>query len=554
MSYQVQQIIEGKGMPVCVAKDDPVSKALALMIEHDYSQLPVIRKDHDIEFPEGMITYEGILRGVRNFKAKIEDLKVRDVMVSAPIYNIEDDLFDILDRLKETNAVLIIHTHAPDLVGIVTSYDTAEYFRNRTEDLMRVEDIELMVKEFIRAAYLDKNGELDEAKLKSAVAQITTYKKANGQSEKQLSFDDLGLADYISLLLFKGTWTVVESIFGVQKSFVSELLNGVREIRNALAHFRGDISVEQRDKLKFGAEWLTRCQEEYQARLEKEKIDKLLGRDSRENIVTGVQEVSLSYSAETPSELGSIDFVVTESATSGGRYAALADWLQSQPGRVDQAQLTFNQIEEIIKTELPASARNHRAWWANDSVGHSHSQLWLDAGWRTTYINLSEGRITFSRIREREKSYISFFSKLLDELRKKPNFAIRDVSPDGASWIVIQTVPRGGSSYGSFTYSFSRDKRVRVELYLDLGDQTHTKIVFDKLHAQKEKFESLVGTIEWERLDSRRASRIALYHEGQITEEKNHAELRKWAADTMVKFYNALAEPVEKAIVEVKSG
>src|SRR5688572_24983249 len=107
MPYQVQQIIEGKGMPMCVSKDDAVTVALALMVEHDFSQLPVIKKVDDFDVPEGMITHEGILRGIRNFKAKIDDLRVRDVMINAPTYSLEDDLFDILDRLKETNAVLI---------------------------------------------------------------------------------------------------------------------------------------------------------------------------------------------------------------------------------------------------------------------------------------------------------------------------------------------------------------------------------------------------------------------------------------------------------------
>jgi hypothetical protein len=244
---------------------------------------------------------------------------------------------------------------------------------------------------------------------------------------------------------------------------------------------------------------------------------------------------------------------VTESATGGGRYATLADWLQSQPGRVDQVQLSFNNIEEIIATDLPASARNHRAWWANDSVGHSHSQLWLDAGWRTTYINLSDGKVTFSRIREREKAYINFFSKLIDELRKKSGVPVRDISPDGASWVVLETVPRRGPSNGSFNFSFSRDKQLRVELYLDLIDQQKTKFVFDKLFAQKEEIEVQVGAVEWERLDSRRASRIALYHDGHILEEGKHPELRKWAVDAMDKFYKVMSEPVEKAILEARA-
>lgn len=565
MPYQVQQIIKGKGTPIFVSKDDTVSKALSLMIENEFSQLPVVIKQvetglPDVDFPEGMITYEGILRGIRNFKARIEDLKVRDVMVTAPIYSVEDDLFDILDRLKDTNAVLITENIGlgPDLVGIVTSYDTAEYFREHTEDLMRVEDIELMVKEFIKLAYTKENGEIDEIKLDEISANLTARINQDGSlSGKTKKFTDLTLTEYISILLIKDTWSIYETVFNVKRDFIRELLYGVRDVRNALAHFRGDITSEERDRLKFCAEWMARRQEEYQIRLEQERKEELIRlytkTEAREETLSALEAATV-HNVDLLSGASSTDFSVTESATSGGRYAALADWLQSQPGRIDQVQLTLNQIEDILNTDLPASARKHRAWWANDSVGHSHSQLWLDAGWRTTYISLNAGKVTFSRIREREKAYITFFSKLLDELRKKSDFPVRDASPDGASWIVIQTIPSVGPSNGLFNFSFTRDKRLRVELYLDLGDQEQTKSVFEKLFAQKDKIETQVGAVEWERLDNRRASRIALYHDGHISEEKKLAELRKWAAESMVKFYNVMSEPTEKAILEVKNG
>jgi CBS domain-containing protein len=206
MPYQVKQIIEGKGMPVCVEKDDPVSKALELMIDHDFSQLPVIHRQDNFDIPEGMITNESILRGIKNFKAGIKDLKVRDVMITAPIYSLEDDLFDILDRLKNTNAVLITDAIGPDLVGIVTSYDTTEYFRNRTEDLMRVEDIEVMIKELIKGAFTDEKGESDESALAVAVTQVISYKRGSKQNEKPPSFTDLSLGDYIVLLQRKEVW------------------------------------------------------------------------------------------------------------------------------------------------------------------------------------------------------------------------------------------------------------------------------------------------------------------------------------------------------------
>src|SRR5688500_4051980 len=100
MPYQVEQLLEGKGPLISVTKDDTVVYALSLMIEHDFSQLPVITKIDNYEEADGLITYEGVLRGVRNFRLNIEDLKVRDVMGSVSVYGGDDDLFDILNRLK----------------------------------------------------------------------------------------------------------------------------------------------------------------------------------------------------------------------------------------------------------------------------------------------------------------------------------------------------------------------------------------------------------------------------------------------------------------------
>jgi len=250
---------------------------------------------------------------------------------------------------------------------------------------------------------------------------------------------------------------------------------------------------------------------------------------------------------------GQPDFQVTDAAYGGGRYAPLADWLQSQPGNIDQVEFSFEDIERIIGAELPPSARTHRVFWANDSVGHVQSQLWLEAGWRVSTVNLTAGKVTFNRIAEREKAYINFFGILLDELKKKADFPIRDSSPDGTSWVVIQTAPLKEKAHGSFVMAFSRLKRFRVEVYLDFGDQAANKAVFDILYAQKAVLEAQTGPMSWERLDDRRASRIAIYCSGHIAELKTHPDIRKWAVPTMIKFYNALAEPVSQAIRQVTS-
>ena len=548
MPYQIEQLLEGKSNVVSVSKEDTILHALALMLEHDYSQLPVFEDNGEYYDVAGMVTYEGIIRGIRNFNTNIESLKARDVMEKAFTCNGGDDLFDILDRLKESSAAIVYESEIPGIAGIVTSYDITEYFRTQTEDLMRVEDIESTVKDLIKEAYttIKPDGEedlIDENRLNNAAKSVSYSRPKN--------FDKLSLSEYINLLTLPETWTFFEPIFNLSPELIKNLLNGVRETRNQLAHFRGDLSTEERDRLRFAVDWITRCQEDYQKKKEYIKNELF-----KEKYLFGKSEGSVDIpKAESVVEdivttRETIDYVFTESTKSGGRYAPLTDWLQSQPGRINQVPLTFNQIEEIIGADLPDSARVFRGWWANDSVGHTHSQLWLDAGWRTSYINLSEGRVTFNRIKEREKAYIDFFGELQKDLRRYVNFPIKDASPDGANWIVIAKAPRTGQTFASYVISFSRTKKLRVELYLDLLDKEKTKQVFESLLEKKSELISQVGTLEFERLENRRASRIALYKDGQITDENILSELRRWAVETIYKLYNATINLVEKEITE----
>lgn len=550
MPYQIEQLLEGKSKMVSVSKEDTILHALSLMLEHDYSQLPVLENNGEFDDVVGMVTYEGIIRGIRNFSINIESLKSRDVMEKAFTCNAGDDLFDILDRLKESSSAVVYSSEFPEIAGIITSYDITEYFRAQTEDLMRVEDIESTVRDLIQEAYttirpLGEEDFVDEIKLNNAAKSVSYGRPKN--------FDKLSLSEYINLLTLSETWGFFEPIFNLPAEPIKNLLNGIRETRNQLAHFRGDLSTEERDRLKFAVDWITRCQEDYQKEKEGKKFEltrqkSSLGESEKESEIQKAEEqIEGLVTSKEP-----VEYVFSESTKGTGRYASLADWLQSQSGRQSQITLTFNQVEEIIGGNLPGSAREFRNWWANDSVGHIHSQLWLDAGWRTTYINLNEKRVTFIRIKEREKAYIDFFTKLLKELNNKASFPVRELSPNGANWIVIQTIPRSGQSFGSYAISFSRTKKLRVELYLDLLDKSQTKIAFESLLKQKEEFEKHLGPIEWEKLENRRASRLAVYKDGQITDDELLPDLIEWSVNMVSRMYEVLTEPAEKAIHDVK--
>ncbi|PVB61349.1 hypothetical protein [Labrenzia sp. 011] len=59
----------------------------------------------------------------------------------------------------------------------------------------------------------------------------------------------------------------------------------------------------------------------------------------------------------------------------------------------------LNEVEEIIGTSLPKSAREHRTWWANSGGSLVHQNAWLDAGWRVERTDLMRDVIVFRRLR-----------------------------------------------------------------------------------------------------------------------------------------------------------
>jgi len=275
-------------------------------------------------------------------------------------------------------------------------------------------------------------------------------------------------------------------------------------------------------------------------------------------VITDVEEIAFEPNDEPCSDRENwvenlkLKIIAEETQSRESRYVPLADWLQSQPGNVDQLKLSFAQIEQIIGGDLPNSAYNHRAWWANDSVAHYHSRLWLEVGWRRSYLNMSGKHATFVRIKEREKAYIDFFSQLFPELREKVSFSIKEFPHGGQSWMETKDLSALGSHIGSFTVSFARGSRIRVELYIDTGDQDANKKIFDLIRNHQEELETKIGKIAWERIDDKRASRIALYHPGSITDDSETlAKLQNWAVDNMIIFYNAIEPIASKAAAEV---
>src|SRR5690625_3548800 len=67
--------------------------------------------------------------------------------------------------------------------------------------------------------------------------------------------------------------------------------------------------------------------------------------------------------------------------SASSRYAPLHKHLAGLGKEHKEYEMSFEEISTVMGAELPKSARDHRAWWAN-TESHSQALAWISAGWK----------------------------------------------------------------------------------------------------------------------------------------------------------------------------
>jgi hypothetical protein len=137
---------------------------------------------------------------------------------------------------------------------------------------------------------------------------------------------------------------------------------------------------------------------------------------------------------------------------------------------------------------------------------------------------------------ERETLRYSFWEELLERSRQRTNLHA-NISPSRDSWI---SAGAGKTGLG-FNYVL-RERDARVELYIDRKDSEENKAIFDALAASREDIEERFGgSLLWEKLEGRKASRISMVIEqGSYRDEERWAEIQDAMIDAMIRLENAL--------------
>lgn len=152
------------------------------------------------------------------------------------------------------------------------------------------------------------------------------------------------------------------------------------------------------------------------------------------------------------------------------KYDPFKEFLDGIDIEESEIKISFDDIESIMGTSLPKTARTDRTWWAN-TMRSNHAKSWLMPGWKVDKVKLDQKVVLFTRKTDAEKAtsqrsdtrgnyhyFRSFLQRLISDQgqlalsfeeietiiqKKLPKIAMTDrswwantkTSPQGTSWI-----------------------------------------------------------------------------------------------------------------------
>jgi len=188
------------------------------------------------------------------------------------------------------------------------------------------------------------------------------------------------------------------------------------------------------------------------------------------------------------------------------------DWLNQ---RTDSETSFFGVVVEVIKIDNSKPAFNFKLVASPNE-------------WQKNKKRKTQSSATSTK----GEKYKIYFQSLIDTLRETHRFtAAKAGQPQ--NWYSFSSGVNG-IYYGA---NFAQGGKARTELYIDLGDQDKNKFIFDELIKNKDNIESNFGIpISWERLDGKRASRLAVYMDGSIDDSDSNLEsIQLWHIDNLLK-------------------
>jgi predicted transcriptional regulator len=228
-SYRISKLAAANSGVTSIKRDASLSEAATLMMARDFSQLPVMTGERDVQ---GIISWKSI--GSRLALGYGADV-VNKLMERAHEVGADTSIFEAISLIVQHDYVLVRGDHNK-VTGIVTASDLSLQFRTLTEPFLLLSEIENLIRNMI-------GDRFTPAEL-SAACELDT------DADREVhSVADLTFGEYIRLLENPERWDRLK--LAVDRVLFCRDLDRVRRIRNDVVHFDPDgITPEDLDTLR----------------------------------------------------------------------------------------------------------------------------------------------------------------------------------------------------------------------------------------------------------------------------------------------------------------
>lgn len=223
-----------------VGQDDPLKKAVTMMLQFDYSQLPIMHGEREVK---GMISWKSI---ASRYAIGGECCKVQNCREDAQVVDGNGTLFDAIPTIVKHGYVLVRNPQDRKITGIVTASDLSLQFQQLAEPFLLLREIELHIRQLLQDNVLPED--------------LYWLGSADTTAPKPNSISDLSFGGYVRLVQRPQVWQRLA--LNIDQASLTKQLEDVRQIRNDVMHFDPDpLTPKQLDVLKNAAKFMQQLYE-----------------------------------------------------------------------------------------------------------------------------------------------------------------------------------------------------------------------------------------------------------------------------------------------------
>ena len=160
-----------------------------------------------------------------------------------------------------------------------------------------------------------------------------------------------------------------------------------------------------------------------------------------------------------------------------------------------------------------------------------------------------ESKNSESELKNRHHIRLDFWKQLLEAAKDSNSDLFNNISPSKNHWLSAGSGVRGVP----YTFVFLKNAGA-IEVYMGRNSTEENKFIFDELYKQKETLEANFGdTLEWERLDDKKASRIKYEKPFDGYNKESWNEMIPFMVESMNKLESVFKDPLANLNAQLKA-